>query len=118
MKTVKLTNRDLDLTGGKATLLTEQACCAQRLKNSIALDKGSWVLGPEGGIEWIEMMQQKTVSERLIRASVQSVLEKDSEVTGIAYVTINFTREERKLQIDFEVSTIYGTITESTEEFI
>jgi len=118
MKTVKLTSRDLDLTDGKATMLTAKACCAQRLKNAIALDKGSWFLGPEGGIEWIEMMQNKTVSERLIRASVQSVLEKDEEVNGIAYVTINFTRSERKLLIDFEVSTIYGAITDSTEEFI
>lgn len=118
MKTVKLSSRDLDLTGGKATVLTEKACCAQRLKNAIALDKGSWFLGPQGGIEWIEMLKQKTVSERLIRSGIQAVLENDEEVESIAYITINFNRDERKLLIEFEVNTIYGKVTESTEEII
>lgn len=110
MKSVKLSSGDLEIVSGRSSWVTERACVAQRIENSIRLDKGSWFLGPLSGIDWFAIYEAKAVSERMVRGNIERILKKDPEVTRIEFLTIGFDTQERKITVNFSVSTKYGSI--------
>lgn len=110
MKTVKLSDGDLVIASGKPVWLEAAECARQRLINKLRLDKASWFLGPDGGIPWLTIYQQKSVSERLIRSSAQEVLEGDDEVSSVDSITVDFNRSTRRISVAFTASTIWGEV--------
>ncbi len=110
MRTVKLSNGDLEIIAARTSWISERECAAQRIENSIRLDKGSWFLGPLSGIDWFAIYEAKAVSERMIRGNIERIVKKDSEVTGIVSLNIGFDAQERKISVSFSVATQYGSI--------
>ena len=110
MKTVKMTEGDILIETGRTEWLEEKECVRQRLMHALKLDKGSWFLGPDGGINWFSIYQQKALSEKLIRSNVERILKADTEVSAVNYITLDYDNNERRLTVKFEVDTIYGTV--------
>jgi len=111
MKTFQLDeNGDRIITGGRVAMITGKECVAQRLKNSIRLDKGSWFLDTDKGIEWPDILGYKSVSTRVIYSRVLNILKSDSEVSSVNSIDITADRSERALSITFSVNSIYGEV--------
>lgn len=111
MKTFKLENGDRIITGGSATIISGGDCLAQRLKNAIRLDKGSWFLDTDKGIEWMDILGNKSVSERAIYTRIRNILNNDDEVSSINSIEITADRSERSMSVTFSVNSIYGEVT-------
>jgi hypothetical protein len=110
MKTFQIIDGDLVMSGGRFFEITGAAACRQRIELSIRLDRESWFLNPDAGIDWWGIYDAKYVSDRLIRSEIERVLLADEEVTAIESLDISFDNDQRKITIKFKVSTIYGTI--------
>ena len=110
MKTIAMENGDIALSGGSCTTLSGAYAARQRLVNSLCLDRGSWFLGPDAGISWFDIYNNKSASERMVRAGVTRVLKGDVEVTAVNSIDISFDRGTRTIQVDFSVNTIHGVI--------
>ena len=110
MKTFTLENGDRVITNGVLGTLSKGECLAQRLKNAIGLDKSSWFLSPNKGIEWIEIFGNKSVSARAIYIKIRDILEADSEVVSINSINITFDRSKRNMSVVFSVNSIYGEV--------
>lgn len=110
MKTFKLENGDRIITNGVAETISNGECLAQRLKNAIRLDKSSWFLSPDKGVEWLEIFGSKSVSARAIYTKIRDILEADSEVSSINSLDISFDRSERNMSVAFSVNSIYGEV--------
>jgi hypothetical protein len=110
MKTFKLENGDRVISGGQVTMVNGRECLAQRLKNSIALDKGSWFLDTDKGIEWLDILGNKSVSARALYSKIRKILGEDSEVTAINSIEITTDRSTRELSVSFSVDSTYGEI--------
>lgn len=112
MKTFQLDeNGDRIITGGQIVMITDKECLAQRLKNSIRLNKYSWFLDTDKGIEWPDILGFKSVSTRVIYSRVLNILESDSEVSSVNSIDITADRSERAMSITFSVNSIYGEVT-------
>ncbi len=112
MKTFQLDeNGDRIIKNGQAVMISGKECLAQRLKNSIRLDKGSWFLDTDKGIEWPDILGYKSVSTRVIYSRVLNILKNDSEVSSVNSIDITADRSERGMTITFSVNSIYGEVT-------
>ncbi len=111
MMTFKLdANGDRIITSGSAVMVSDGNCLAQRLQNAIRLDKGSWFLDTDKGIEWMEILQYKSVSKRAIYSRILNILQSDSEVKAVESIKITADRSERTMTVDFKVDSIYGEV--------
>lgn len=110
MKTFKLVNGDRVIENGQAVIIESGECLAQRLQNSIRLDKGSWFLDTDKGIEWIDIFGNKSVSARAIYTRIMNILKKDKEVTSVNSINITSDRSERTMLVTFSVNSIYGEV--------
>lgn len=103
-------NGDRIITSGSPAMITDGDCLAQRLKNAILLDKGSWFLDTDKGIEWFDILQYKSVSKRAIYSRILDILKNDSEVTSVENIEITTDRSERTMTVTFSVNSIYGEV--------
>ncbi|MEW6525094.1 MAG: hypothetical protein AB1444_00335 [Spirochaetota bacterium] len=110
MITWEMQDGDIVLQKGCPVILTENECLRQRLVNKIKLDKGGWFFDPDRGIPWIDIYNNKNVTERLVRSHIQRVLQEDAEVTKVRSINIDFDRASRTLIIYFEVESKYGVV--------
>ena len=110
MKTFKLINKDTVFDKGRTVMVEEAECLAQRLGNAIKLDRGSWFLDIDKGVEWLDILGNKPVSVRLLYFRINNILKNDSEVTTVNLIDISIDRENRKLLIEFSVNSIYGQV--------
>jgi len=108
MKTFKLINGDIIFKNGGAVMIEGVEALAQRLANGIKLDRGSWFLDVDKGIEWLQILGGKSIRMRFIHARIQNILKNDSEVTAVNYIDIKPNRAERVMKISFGVNSIYG----------
>lgn len=110
MKTFKLEQGDRVITNGRAEVISDGECLAQRLQNAIRLDKDSWFLSPGKGTEWLEIFGNKSVSARAIYTRIKNIIEADSEVTSINSIDVSNNRADRSLSVTFSVNSIYGKV--------
>lgn len=103
-------NGDRVITGGQAVMISDKKCLAQRLCNAIRLDKGSWFLDTDKGIEWIDILGNKTISTRVIYSRILKILKSDSEVSSVNSIDITADRSERSMTVTFSVNSIYGEV--------
>ena len=113
MKTFKLVNGDRCIIGGQAVMITDAECLAQRLKNAIRLERGSWFLGVDKGIEWFAILGYKTIARRVIYSRIQNILKNDPEVLSTNYINISVDRERRAMNIEFSVNSKFGEVEDS-----
>lgn len=112
MKAFKLdTNGDRIIENGKAVIVTAGECLAQRLTNAIRLDKGSWFLDTDLGIEWFDILGEKTISTRAVYSRIKNILLADSEVDSIVNIDLSMNNKTRTMTVSFTVTSIYGEIT-------
>lgn len=111
MKTLQMVNGDLVFSNSSFVYISDSEAIKQRLENALRLDRGSWFFNPEIGIPWLEIYNKKAVSERLIRSHIERILKSDPEVSAINRIDISFDRKLRKIEVVFEVETIYGPTT-------
>ena len=111
MKTFKTENGDIILTNGQAVIISNGDCLAQRLENAIKMDKGSWFLNTDKGIEWMDILGNKSVSFRAIYTRIRKILGSDEEVSSINSIEISADRETRLMSVTFSVNSIYGEVT-------
>ena len=116
MKALKLINGDIVFERGRPVMVEGIECLAQRLKNAIKLDRRSWFLDIDKGIEWLDIFEDKPVPRRVIHSRISSVLKNDPEVLSTNYIDLVVDRPERTLKIIFSVNSIYGEVKE--EEWI
>ena len=110
MKTFKLKNKDRDISGGQTVMINDAECLAQRLENAIRLDRGSWFLDVDKGIEWFTILGYKTISRRVIYSRIQNIFKNDSEVTSTNYININIDRQKRTMNIEFSINSKFGEV--------
>ena len=110
MKTFKLINGDRVIVNGQAVVIQDGECLAQRLQNAIRLDKGSWFLNIDKGIEWMDIFGNKSVSARAIYTRIMNILKKDTEVTSVNSINITSDRSERTMSVTFSVNSKYGEV--------
>lgn len=103
-------NGDRIITGGQVSIITDGECLAQRLRNSIRLDKGSWFLDTDKGVEWFDILGYKSVSTRVIYSRILSLLKNDPEVLSVNSINITAERPGRIMSISFSVNSIYGEV--------
>jgi hypothetical protein len=106
----QLYNRDIVIQDGRSVLVDGAECMRQRIKNLIQLDRSSWFLGPDIGVNWFFAYNNKTIAIRSIISDVRNVLKSDKEVTGINYINVTLERRDRLITVDFSVSSIYGEV--------
>ena len=111
MKACKLLDKDIVIEKGRIAMVEDAECLSQRLGNAIKLDRGSWFLAPDKGVEWFDLLSTKPVSVRWLYFRINSILKNDSEVTAVNYIDISIDREKRRMKIDFSVNSIYGIVT-------
>lgn len=101
---------DIIFQNGRPVVLTGNECLRQRLINSLKLDRGGWFFDPDKGIPWMDIYNNKNVTERLVRSHIQRVLQEDKEIVKVNSINIDLDRESRTLIINFEVESIYGVV--------
>ena len=110
MKTFKLKNKDRDIAGGQAVMITDVECLAQKLENAIRLDRGSWFLDVDKGIEWMTIFGYKTIARRVIYSRILNIFKNDSEVLSTNFVDIGVDRQKRTMNIKFSVNSKFGEV--------
>lgn len=110
MNTFKLINGDRDILNGQAVMITDIECLAQRLKNAIRLERKSWFLDVDKGIEWMTILGYKSISRRVIYSRISNILKNDTEVSSVNYIEINVDRAKRAMNIIFSVNSKFGEV--------
>ncbi len=107
----KLDNKgDRILVDGVFQTVSGKGCVAQRLNNAIKWHENTWFLNTEKGFPWLDFLQSKNNNFKILNSYITEILNSDPEVLRVNFVNSIYNNGERKLQIDFSVSTVYGKI--------
>ncbi len=100
---------ELDLTGGKASLVTGPDAVGQKLKIKLSAFQGDWFLNLEFGIPYFASVFQKNVNESDLLQIYQFASEQVVGVVSINKLTLTLPDSAtRRLDVDVTVTTSTG----------
>lgn len=100
---------ELDLTGGRASLVTGPDAVGQKLKIKLSAFQGDWFLNLEFGIPYFASVFQKNVNESDILQIYQAAAETVAGVVSINELTLTLPDDAtRRLDVDVTVTTSTG----------
>jgi phage baseplate assembly protein W len=100
---------DLDLTNGKATLVSGAEEIAQRIRITLQTQLGESVYDRSGGTPYLEVLMAPGTTELAMRATVETVL---LNVTGVSRV------DELTVTIADRVASISGNVTSTAGDTV
>jgi len=101
---LKITNLDLTLCDGAERV-------RQQIKIKLKLFSGEWFLDTEFGTPYLEQILGKQLT---LAGAVAALKKSILEVEGVEYIPrfdFVFNRSSRTLDVDFDVMSIYGLVT-------
>ena len=101
---------DLVVTGLDTPLIMGAERVRQNLLIKLRLWTGEWFLDTEFGTPYLESVLGKQLSLNGAVAAIKTSILEVSDVRDIKSFKYSFDRRERKLSINFEVSTPFGLI--------
>ncbi|PJZ24400.1 hypothetical protein CH352_14430 [Leptospira hartskeerlii] len=124
MKTFKIENNDLvytesqgsnDLTPNRGRLVMLEGVDALRqiLGNRLKMFLGEWYLAPNEGVDWLSLVDQKIFVRSAFLDEVRKAILKEPAVTKIVSLDADFDPKTRRVSIQFEVESKFGTLSSS-----
>ena len=118
MRTLQLTNKDLNLSNHSFVMLDDRATLKQRIQNRFVLFLGEFSLSPNSGIDWFSLKESKNLDE-IQKAFIRDLLS-DSEIIRVNSFEViwidsvekakEYKSEIRNVIINYSVDTVYGVV--------
>lgn len=87
----------------------------QRNKIAISVNEGEWIFNKLLGIPWIEMMKDKSKTDRDYERQVKDILKSDPDINeDTIEISTEYNGFDRELKIDFSGRLVDGTKFESS----
>ena len=111
MTTIALdSNGDWDITGGRLSLITDAAECAQKVKARLSFHRGEWFLDLRQGVPYFEAFLVKNPDIDSIRQIVQRIILDTPGVKTLDSLVLDWDRRRRKLNFTFQARHDSGAI--------
>ena len=81
----------------------------QRILLTLKINKGEWFLNQNLGVPWIETLREPDAKDKIQR-EVAKVLTSFDEVQEITRLETEYSGEDRKLELEFELATDLGNM--------
>ena len=111
LKTIQITDGEMEFADNTLTELTEGDALAQRLVNRLTLYLQSWFVTPESGVDWLDILNAKPVLPDRIAEILKAELLQEASVLKITKFDIEFNESTRELTANFEAETDLGLVT-------
>lgn len=103
-------NNDIFLQDGTIHRVSEAPETIQQIRSRLLFYLGEWFLDTTGGVDYFGVVFVKPVNLSLIESELKSTIINTDGVIELIEFELDYNRTTRKLQVDFEAKTIYGTI--------
>jgi hypothetical protein len=111
VKTLKVTDNDFVLSGGRLETLTGLDALAQLTENRLKLWFGEWFLAPDNGIDYLGLFNNRTfLKERYSRAVRRQVLS-DSRIKRIITFNVEYDNSSRTISATLNLESTEGIFT-------
>jgi len=112
LRTIQITDGEMELTNTTLVVITDAEALAQALVNRMKLYLESWFITPQSGVDWPDILNSKPVLTDRIADILKQSLRNDNRVLKIRKFEIDFTDATRTLTVRFEADTEVGLISE------
>lgn len=102
---------DLEVDAYDLQLVEDQAYIAQSLRIRLLFFLGEWFLDTSEGVPFYEDIFVKNPNLGAIEAALKARIASTPGVTDLISFSMDYDRSNRKLEVEFEVDTEFGTIT-------
>lgn len=102
---------DLVLKGGDLVLIDNAERVVQQVLISLREWLGEWFLNTRDGVPYLEYILVKNPNETHIRQVLSDAILAVEGVSAITSMDFTFNRVLRVLTVEYEATTIYGTVT-------
>ena len=102
---------DLALKGGDLVLIDNAERVVQQVLISLREWLGEWFLNTRDGVPYLEYILVKNPNETHIRQVLSDAILAVEGVSAITSMDFTFNRVLRVLTVEYEATTIYGTVT-------
>ena len=82
----------------------------QRLKQRLLTILSEWFLNTEIGLPWFQELSQKGIDDDRVTALIMRVIAETEGVDEIVEFELDLNRRDRRLQVDFRVTSSEGEI--------
>ena len=108
--TLKIVDDEIEFANNTLTQITGEDALKQRLENRMLLWLGEWFLEPTEGIDWLDILEAKPPDLPQTEKAIRTELEKDPAVVTVDELTLDFTRADRRLVIEWAVTADLGLV--------
>lgn len=103
-----------DLEIGRGTVrVSGQAYVGQLISNRLKTIKGEWALNRTIGVPWFTDLLTHNYNLELIHSWIYKTLVETPNVTKVNNLVLAVDSTDRKLLVQFEVESTYGTVTDT-----
>lgn len=116
MRDLKLNNMTWDIfvnDSGDMEFVDGVDALRQRLRIKLQHMQGEWFADTTTGMMPYTMFGVKNPDTEAISVYIKQEIESDNEVNEVTKINVSFSKSERKIYINFEAETVYGTITQN-----
>lgn len=101
---------DISIKNYDLELVSDQGQISQSLRIRLLLFRGEWFLDEGEGVPFYEDVFVKNPNLGAVEASLKARIMGTPGVTELISFSMDFDRAGRFLKVDFEVNTLFGTI--------
>lgn len=103
-------NNDIFLQDGQIHRISEAPETIQQIRSRLLFYLGEWFLDATGGVDYFGIVFVKPVNLSLIESELKSTIINTDGVLELNEFELDYDSTTRKLIVDFEAETIFGTI--------
>lgn len=100
------------IENGVAVIFSGVDSYAQRQRDNLRLNVGEYVLDPEWGTPWLDLLVDEEIEQSPdpYVNLVTAILKADPETEDIESLTTEYSTTTRKLKIDAKIKTVFGIV--------